>query len=68
MDEILWKIPDFSYWQDGYGAFTYSLREKYAVLNYVKNQKQHHREESSYDEMKRLLIENEIDYDEKYFD
>jgi REP element-mobilizing transposase RayT len=60
------KFPDFSAWQGGYGAFTYSIREKDMIIEYVKNQKEHHKKESFYDEYKRLLIENGIDFDEKY--
>jgi REP element-mobilizing transposase RayT len=56
----------FKGWQDGYGAFTYSNKEKNRVVNYIKNQKEHHKTESFYDEYKRLLIENDIAFDEKY--
>lgn len=59
-------FPDFEGWQDGYGAFTYSVRERDMIINYIKNQKQHHEKENFYDEYKRLLIENEIEFDEKY--
>ena len=60
------KFPEFEGWQDGYGAFTYSIREKDMIINYIKNQKEHHRSEIFYDEFKRLLIENNIEFDEKY--
>jgi REP element-mobilizing transposase RayT len=60
------KFPEFEGWQDGYGAFTYSIREKDMIINYVKNQKEHHKKETFYDEYKRLLIENGIEFDEKY--
>jgi len=59
-------FPDFEGCQDGYGAFTYSVRERDMIINYIKNQKQHHQKECFYDEYKRLLIENEIEFDEKY--
>ena len=41
------------------------------IINYIKNQKEHHKTESFFDEFKRLLIENEIEpdsyrVDEKY--
>ena len=36
------------------------------IINYVKNQKEHHKSESYYDEFKRLLEEHEIEFDEKY--
>ena len=60
------RFPDFTGWQDGYGAFTYSIHERDKIINYVKNQKEHHKTESFYDEFKRLLIESGIDFDEKY--
>ena len=60
------KFPDFNGWQDGYGAFTYSVREKDMIINYIKDQKNHHRTESFYDEYKRLLLENGIEFNEKY--
>ncbi|HYF70996.1 MAG TPA: IS200/IS605 family transposase [Ohtaekwangia sp.] len=60
------KFPQFIGWQDGYGAFTYSIREKELLINYVKNQKEHHKSETFFDEYKRLLIENGITFDEKY--
>ena len=60
------KFPAFTGWQDGYGAFTYSSKEKDMIINYIKNQKEHHKSETFYDEFKRLLIENEIQFDEKY--
>ncbi len=60
------KFPTFSEWQEGYGAFTYSTREKDIIINYVKNQKKNHQTETFIDEYKRLLVENEIEFDEKY--
>ena len=60
------KFPKFEAWQEGYGAFTYSIREKDMIINYIKNQKEHHKTETFYDEFKRLLIEYGIEFDEKY--
>jgi len=60
------KFPKFEAWQTGYGAFTYSIRERDMIINYVKNQKQHHKKEIFYDEFKRLLTENGVEFDEKY--
>ncbi len=60
------KFPDFIGWQVGYGAFTYSIREKDKIINYVKKQKEHHKKENFLNEYKRLLIENKIEFDEKY--
>ena len=60
------KFPAFDGWQEGYGAFTYSIKEKDMIINYIRNQKEHHKTETFYDEFKRLLIENGIEFDEKY--
>ena len=59
-------FPDFEGWQDSYGAFTYSIKEKDVIINYIKNQKEHHKKETFYDEFRRLLIENGVEFNEKY--
>lgn len=58
-------FPDFKGWQEGYGAFTYSIKENDIIIEYIKNQKEHHKTESFFDEYKRLLLENGIAFDEK---
>jgi REP element-mobilizing transposase RayT len=30
-------FPQFSHWQDGYGAFTHSVREKDGLIEYIKD-------------------------------
>jgi REP element-mobilizing transposase RayT len=60
------RFPGFTGWQDGYGAFTYSMNERDRVYEYVSNQKEHHKNENSYDEYKRILLENGIEFDERY--
>ena len=60
------KFPHFKAWQEGYGAFTYSIREKDVIINYIKNQKEHHKKETFHDEFKRILDENGVEFDEKY--
>ena len=60
------KFPEFVGWQVGYGAFTYNIKQKDTIINYVNNQKEHHKKETFYDEFKRLLIENGVEFDEKY--
>lgn len=60
------KFTKFIGWQDSYAAITYSIKEKDIVINYIKNQKVHHKHESFFDEYKRLLTENGIKFDEKY--
>jgi putative transposase len=63
-DNNLFK--DFGGWQDGYGAFTYTIKAKDNLIEYVKNQEEHHRKKTFIEEYKELLAEHEIEYDEKY--
>ncbi len=59
-------FPGFSGWQDGYGAFTYSIKDKDRLIEYVKNQKEHHKTKSFKEEYIELLNEHGIEFDEKY--
>ena len=59
-------FPTFNGWQDGYGAFTYAFSAKDNLIEYVKNQKEHHQKISFRDEYISLLKEHGIEFDEKY--
>jgi len=59
-------FPPFSGWQDGYGAFTYSIDRREILINYVKNQEQHHKTKTFRDEYMDLLKEHGVQYEEKY--
>ena len=59
-------FPEFTGWQNGYGAFTYSIDAKENLVKYIKNQKEHHKKISFVDEYKKILTEFKIEYDEKY--
>jgi len=59
-------FSDFGGWQDGYGAFTYSIDAKDNLIEYVKNQEEHHRIKTFVEEYKELLKEHKIEFDEKY--
>ena len=56
----------FNGWQDGYGAFTYSIKEKNRLIEYVKKQEEHHKMKTFKEEYIELLSEHGIEYDEKY--
>ena len=60
------KFPHFEGWAEGYGAFTYSIKEKNRVIEYVKNQKIHHKKSDFLTEYKNLLKEHSVEYDERY--
>ena len=59
-------FPNFSGWQDGYGGFTYSFKDKDRLIEYVKNQEEHHITRSFKEEFTELLNEHGIEFDEKY--
>lgn len=60
------QFPNFTHWQDGYGAFTLSIREKDTVIDCIKGQGEHHKVESYLDEYRRLLHEAGITFDARY--
>jgi len=57
---------NFRGWQEGYGAFTYSLKEKNRLIEYIKNQEEHHRIKTFKEEYVEFLKEHGIEYNEKY--
>ncbi len=59
-------FTNFNGCQEGYGAFTYSTKEKERLIAYVMNQEIHHAKISFRDEYLALLSEHEIEFDERY--
>ena len=57
---------DFPGWQNEYGAFTKSHSDRDGVTAYIRNQAEHHRTESFVDELRRLLKEEGIAFEERY--
>ena len=53
-------------WQRGYGAFSTGPDRESALVRYIDNQEEHHRELSFKDEFERLLAANGIEFDERY--
>jgi len=58
------KIP--FYWQEGFGAFSYSKSQIGAVTGYIENQKEHHKIKTYEEEFLGFLEKFEIEYDPKY--
>jgi putative transposase len=56
----------FPGWQAGYGAFTHSKQDKERLIQYIKCQDQHHTRVSFADELRSLLIEAGVEFDERY--
>ena len=59
-------FSQFNGWQEGYGAFTYSISAKDNLIEYVKNQKEHHHKVTFREEYIGLLREHGIEFNEKY--
>lgn len=60
-------FPDFECWAVSFAGFTYSLNDKQKIINYIKNQKTHHKTVSFEKEYRRFLTDNGIDIDERRF-
>ena len=53
-------------WQDGYGAFTVSKSNSPGVIEYIQNQREHHRKKTFQEEFLEFLLANGVEYDERY--
>ncbi len=66
MHDVFPEMKDFS-WQNGYGAFTVSVSQVDKVKMYIANQEKHHQKIGTFrDEFIKLLVANEIEFEEKY--
>ncbi|MDD3787280.1 MAG: IS200/IS605 family transposase [Petrimonas sp.] len=54
------------YWQNGYGIFSVNPSETNVVINYIRNQKEHHQKISFQDEFRAFLKKYQVEYDERY--
>jgi len=59
------KLAHF-HWQAGYGAFSVSQSDTERVIEYIKNQEEHHRRMTFQDEYRKLLEKYRQSYDERY--
>ncbi|NOT76183.1 MAG: IS200/IS605 family transposase [Cyclobacteriaceae bacterium] len=54
------------YWQDGYYAVSVNPADLQELINYVENQREHHKKVTYKEEVIALLKKNRIAYDERY--
>lgn len=59
------KYSNF-YWQNGYGIFSVNPAKIDALIDYIKNQKEHHRTRTFKDEFRAFLKKYNVEYDERY--
>jgi REP element-mobilizing transposase RayT len=55
-------------WQEGYAAFSVSATARAAVRRYIANQEQHHRSQSSRDELIEMLNKAGIEFDPRFLE
>jgi len=60
-------FPGFDGWADGYGSFTCSYMDLGDLIDYIRNQPEHHRKKSFDEEYRSLIIQSGIKIDERYF-
>lgn len=65
INERGWLKSHFS-WQEGYGAFSYSQSQFGNVIDYIKNQKEHHKKRTFKEEYLSFLEMFNIPFEEKY--
>lgn len=54
------------YWQRGYGAFSIGQSQVPVVSKYIRNQKEHHKEQTFQDEFRALCRKYDVEIDERY--
>ena len=60
-------FPTFAGWSEGYGSFTCSYHDLDRLIEYVKNQQNHHKKITFEEEYRMILLEAGITPDERYF-
>jgi len=53
-------VDDCFRWHGGYGAFTVSRWDLPIIVNYVRKQKKHHREDDLYDDLETICDEKNV--------
>lgn len=53
-------------WQEGYGSFGIYKPHLYRVINYIDKQQEHHKKIAFLNEYRDMLIEHEVQFDERY--
>lgn len=59
------QCQDFA-WQNGYAALSVSQSKVDAVINYIRNQQEHHKKKNFKEELIEFLNNYQVEYNEKY--
>lgn len=60
-----WVMGKFE-WQSGFGGFSYSHSQLDVIINYIRNQEEHHKTKSFKEEYIEFMKRYEIDYKTEY--
>ena len=60
-------FPAFNGWSEGYGSFTCSYMDLGRLIDYVKNQQEHHMKKTFEEEYRSLIWESGLEIDERFF-
>lgn len=53
-------------WQEGFGAFSYSKSHINQVIDYIKNQEEHHKKRSFLEEYRTFLEKFEVEFEQRF--
>ena len=53
-------------WQNGYGVFSHSVKQRDVVINYILNQEEHHKKKTFKKEYHQMLHRAQIEYKDEY--
>jgi REP element-mobilizing transposase RayT len=60
------NFPYFEGWAVSFAAFTTNFDNKQPIIDYIKNQKEHHKTVSFEEEYRKLLSDNGLDVNDSY--
>ena len=59
-------MPGRFCWQEGFGAFSYGHSQLTGIINYIRDQEQHHARKTFRQEYIQFLKKYEIEHDERF--
>jgi len=59
-------FPHFNHWQDGYGAFTHRDEDRQGLIEYIRNQEEHHKRVSFLEEYQSLVEKAGLEWKDEY--
>ena len=57
-------FPHFRGWGKEYGAFSCSIRDKEKIINYINNQREHHRAKTFEDEYRQMIERSRLEWND----